>query len=369
MSSKSFRGVRGILEAPRPLELISSDFVGPKDWSGKVYYISCVIDHATRFMFCGVSTNNKARDAIATLRAFCAIFGVPQAVLHDNGAEYTSAEFQLYVTGNLRAKTIRTSPYYPQGNGINESSHQALNAMISSQVLCARSQCFIEVVRRVTSVYNATPHGRLGASPYYAMFGCEMMFSGWQRLASHPTQVDRLANNEETRIESLVRCRLREFETLQNATEDRVVKPGDWVRFKLGDYERNSHFGSAATTTTVKFQPRWSWPAKVLEVKKGQAKVQLLGSPTHSTRLIALKMLRVMPTEIPSSIAGLNIQNIRIEAARIPLERQVIPNVYDVPLEAVMKTVREQALQAKDTMVPCIPPNVARIMCVDVTGC
>ena len=269
MGNQFFRGVRGILEAPRPGELISIDFVGPKNWDKRSFHIACVVDHATRYMFNVVTTGCGAVEAMTALKHYVPIFGAPQAVLCDNGAAFIDKEFKQHVMAELRARYVNTSPYYPQGNGINESSHQALNGMIASMALNSSSVPFGDVVRTATMVYNATPHGRLGASPHFAMFGTEMVFPGWQKLTSYPTQETRLESASKVRIQGAVRARLREFESFGVAERRRTLKEGDWVRFKLGEYEKRSHFGSAATTETEKWQPRLSLPCKVESVKSG----------------------------------------------------------------------------------------------------
>jgi len=134
--------------------------------------------------------------------------------------------------------------------------------MMSSQAICAGSEPFPEVIRTATMCYNATPHPNLGASAYYAMFGSELMFPGWQKLSVHVTQKDKFHNLLGVRLEALVRTRVREIQCLKVPEEDNsgALKVGDWIWYKLGDYERNSHFGSASITDTCKLQPRWSWP-------------------------------------------------------------------------------------------------------------
>ncbi len=105
---------------------------------------------------------------------------------------------------------------------------------------------------------------------------------------------------------------------------------GDWIQFKLGDYESDSHFGSAKITTTKKFQPKWSIPAKVIEVRDLQLKVQLLGKPDEICRLIPISQVRRLPCEIPASLAQLHMKNIEIEMPRIPVDHRrkiVNPNI------------------------------------------
>ena len=350
MSNQLFRGVRGVLECPRPLELVSIDFVGPKSWNGKEWYVACMVDHATRYMFNVVSHTNKSKDAKRALIEWCGIFGAPQAILHDNGTEFTAEEFRNYVMCRLRVRFIRTSPYYPQANAINESSHQSLNNMMSSQAICARSEPFEEIVRVATTCYNATPHPSLGASPYYAMFGSEMMFPGWQKLSTHAAQIDKFRNLLGVRLQAVMRARVRELEKTQVPEEDNsgALKVGDWVWYKLGEYEKNSHFGSANITNTTKLQPRWSWPCKVLEIRNGkQLLVQSLGSPQDAPRLVPLTQARLIPTDIPKSLAALQLKNIQIEAPRIPPSHRKLDARGDVSMNDLMDVARKHRDKTK----------------------
>jgi len=69
---------------------------------------------------------------------------------------------------------------------------------------------FPEVVRVVTMCYNATPHQNLGASLYYATFGTDMLFPGWQKLVPHGPQRDRLASMLALRLQAVMRsCIIR----------------------------------------------------------------------------------------------------------------------------------------------------------------
>lgn len=170
--------VKGVLEKPSPHELVSVDFIGPKKWHGEEFHILCVVDHATRYMWGRTSRKANSEEAIAALEEYCDIFGSPMAVLHDRGTAFESREFEAVVTQKYRAYTVHSSPYYPQGNSINESSHQSINRSIAAQALCGKGMTFKEVVKTAVMAYNATPHGRLGASPHFAMFGVEMVLPG-----------------------------------------------------------------------------------------------------------------------------------------------------------------------------------------------
>lgn len=41
----------GWLSMSRPLELISMDTIGPRPWKDGKFYVYCIVDHCTRYMF------------------------------------------------------------------------------------------------------------------------------------------------------------------------------------------------------------------------------------------------------------------------------------------------------------------------------
>jgi hypothetical protein len=177
---------------------------------------------------------------------------------------------------------------------------------------------FKEAVQIATWAYNATPHGRLGASPHFAMFGVEMILPGWQRLTLPGGRESKMSSLMRVRLENAVRARLREFEEFRPRPRETSfdVKVNDWVRFKLSPTEAAQHAGSALVTTTEKLQPRWSLPAKVVSVRDKRVTVQLLGRPNEPQRDVPMTQIELMPTEIPESLAELHMSNITNESPR-----------------------------------------------------
>jgi transposase InsO family protein len=59
------------------------------------------------------------------------VFQAPTAVLTDRGSQFIAKEFRAFITEELAAILVYMSPYYPQGNAVNEASHKALDRVIS----------------------------------------------------------------------------------------------------------------------------------------------------------------------------------------------------------------------------------------------
>ena len=81
---------------------------------------------------------------------------------------------------------------------------------------------------------------------------------------------------------------------------------------------------------------------KVIEIRDKQLRVQLLGKPEENERLVSLKQVRVLPTEIPASLARLSIDNIRCEAARVPTKLREHKMYGSLTMEEVVRKAQGQ---------------------------
>eukprot|EP00923_Selenidium_pygospionis_P023948 GHVN01041652.1.p1 GENE.GHVN01041652.1~~GHVN01041652.1.p1 ORF type:complete len:227 (-),score=19.31 GHVN01041652.1:197-877(-) len=106
-----------VLTKPNPFELVSVDFVGPRSVWGQGWQYVVLIDHCSRFVVTKAVQSANGDSAIQALRELWSpVFGAPRAVLSDNGEAFQSKRFRDYVTGDLAAHLIYSSPYYPQAN-------------------------------------------------------------------------------------------------------------------------------------------------------------------------------------------------------------------------------------------------------------
>lgn len=127
------RTIRGALLRPRSFELISLDYVGPRTVGGVQFWYLVVIDHASRYVMTDVTVNMGQAHVQEVLETkWVTVFGAPMAVLTDRGREFCGAGVRRYVTQKLGAFHVFASPYYPQGNGLNESCHKALEHSVAA---------------------------------------------------------------------------------------------------------------------------------------------------------------------------------------------------------------------------------------------
>lgn len=293
-----------VLEKPSPFELISLDCVGPRSWWGVQKYYLSVIDHASRFVVTSASDSAITTAFVIEVlkEKWLASFCVPYAILTDRGSEFTSKEFRTFALKELGCALVNSSPYYPQGNAINEASHKAIDAVLKASHETFEDK-FEDVLRCATQIHNACPHSATGQTPFYLLFGMEPTLPGWQGL--QPQQKDaetRSLRVLENRGRALARQRLLADEQL--VVTKQHVKVGDWVVYLQGAPEVAEAYGS-----THKYAVPWSLPAKVLEVNDKVCRVE--DWHTRKVRQVPLTLVRKLQGEIPPSLRALNEANLQ----------------------------------------------------------
>lgn len=127
-----------------------------------------------------------APTGVAVLKAFSSkwvsYFGPPEVVLCDRGSEFANKEWREYVLKQLSATLVFSSPAYPQGNAINESSHRVLMHTISTRASVEPSVDIVDLVRDATMVFNAVPKVGDGALSFLCVNGARNAFAWFVSL-------------------------------------------------------------------------------------------------------------------------------------------------------------------------------------------
>ncbi|CAB4043809.1 uncharacterized protein K02A2.6-like, partial [Paramuricea clavata] len=95
-----------------PWQRIHLDFVGP--FLGRMFLI--IVDAHSKWPEVEMMPSTTSTQTIDRLQTIFARYGLPAQVVTDNGPQFTSAEFQLFLKTN-GIKHITTAPFHPATNG------------------------------------------------------------------------------------------------------------------------------------------------------------------------------------------------------------------------------------------------------------
>ena len=118
----------------QPFSDMAIDIVGPFPTArgGYRFMLTC-IDSASRWPEELPIRTTTSRVVITCLKSIFTRWGFPEKLTSDNGSQFISQTFKRW----LRDKGIahsRSTPYHPQGNGVVERLHRALNAVIAKTI-------------------------------------------------------------------------------------------------------------------------------------------------------------------------------------------------------------------------------------------
>jgi len=177
-SSKSFRsGPPPERSTPLPLpnlpwERLAIDIKGPMyDVPSCSRYAIVIIDLLSKWPEVFFVSSVDTESIIKALKTVFAREGLPSQILSDNGPQFTSQTFKLFVEEN-NITHVRSPLYCPQTNGVVER----FNRTLSEQVEIAKLQKLNikYYIQDFLQMYRATPHSTTACSPSLLLHGREM---------------------------------------------------------------------------------------------------------------------------------------------------------------------------------------------------
>jgi len=138
----------------RVFQRIHIDFAGP--FQGAMFLV--VVDAFSKWPEAYIMQNTTTERTIEVLRHVFSAYGLPEQVVSDNGSQFTSEDFAVFMRMN-GIKHTRSAPYHPSTNGLAErfvqSMKQALKTSQRSELsLSHRLHNFLMTYR--TSVHSTT---------------------------------------------------------------------------------------------------------------------------------------------------------------------------------------------------------------------
>lgn len=263
----------GHLDAPQALDIVSLDHVIIPFDGKENRKILVIIDHATRYLAAGYVPDMTALTTFETFaRLWMVPFGLPRVVLTDNGTAFHK-EFHTQVL-RLGCQHLYSSPYHPQGNGINEASHKGLKSVLAA-AWQEGTDNLGGSLNLAVHIHNTTPHVGLRTTPYEALFGRSPHLFGLQEFAIHSSEEERRVNLLARRREHFRKVLLRDRQLEANEPEE--ILPGDLVVARV---QLHGATGTCLDARDLKWlTPAWTLPMTVAEVGRTQVLVHPYGDP------------------------------------------------------------------------------------------
>ena len=104
--------------------------------------------------------STTSTSVITTLRTIFAQFGLPSVIVTDNGRNFTSAEFEVFLSSN-GIKHLLSSPYHPSSNGLAERAVQSFKQSMSK----LKDGSLLTKLSHVLFYSHITPNSTTGLSP------------------------------------------------------------------------------------------------------------------------------------------------------------------------------------------------------------
>lgn len=154
----------------KPWSRIHVDYAGPFDG----YHFLVIVDSHSKWPEIFMTDRTTSFNTIKLLRQLFSQFGMPEVIVSDNGAQFTSIDFADFCTRN-GISHIRSPPYHPQSNGQAErfvdTLKRALRKLKGEETTAEALQTFL-------LSYRTTPNSVLGnRSPAEVFLGRQLRTS------------------------------------------------------------------------------------------------------------------------------------------------------------------------------------------------
>ena len=275
--------------ATRPMEKLFIDFVGkfPRSRAGNTYALVCV-DAFTKFSWIFPVREASTATTTRALNSIFAVFGVPEVLVSDNAAQFTSREFRrmCFARG---IRHVTTTPYYPQPSHAERFNRNLRAALIAYHH--RDHSRWDENLSWLQFAFNSARHDSHKVSPYSLMFTFtpnSPLSNLWSLKDLLPDHCD--ANSIRERWDA-ARRNLRLAHEVVRTRYDSTRKP---VPFRTGDlvWLRNFPVSKAERKLSAKLSPRYRGPFRIAEFTTPVSVrlVDELGRPKARAHVSQLKL-------------------------------------------------------------------------------
>ena len=146
----------------KPWSRVHIDYAGPLE--GKMFLL--IIDSHSKWLEVHATSSSTAAEKIEMIRKSFASLGLPEVVVSDNVATFTSEEFALFLKQN-GIRHIRSPLYHPASNRMVER----VVLMFKDGLSRLKSGTLNTRLSRFLLWYRITPHSSTGTTPAELMWG------------------------------------------------------------------------------------------------------------------------------------------------------------------------------------------------------
>jgi transposase InsO family protein len=168
--------------ASAPFQQWGLDFIGeihPAS-SGQHRWILTATDYFTKWIEAIPTRNTSHKVIIGFLEDIIVRFDCPTRIVTDNTASFKDEPLiQFYE--QFRITLIHSTPYYPQGNGLVESSNKNLIKLIK-RLLEDNKKAWDSKLKFSMWADRVTTKRSLGISPFQLVYGTEVVFPSQMAL-------------------------------------------------------------------------------------------------------------------------------------------------------------------------------------------
>jgi len=286
------------------------DTMGPRE--GK--FVISMTDALTKWPEAVVVESKEAAEvAVALHREWICRYGAPRLLTSDRGSEFCNQ-----VLNELRAahaiKHMRTTPYHPQSNGIEERAHRTIKSLLRTIMAEQKVDEWVQALPEALRVLRATVHRSTGHSPARLVLGRELTM-GPKLFESDPivkaTAAGKLAMEPMPPVEVLDAETQRRADEMQRMHEDlwarltgkleagrqQTAAKDPYANFKVGTYVRFFR-GELAEINSAGNEDLWSEVHRVVDRVAGVSLVLCqAGDPLRSNTQSAMRCKIVALTD------------------------------------------------------------------------
>ncbi|KAK3014858.1 hypothetical protein RJ639_007959 [Escallonia herrerae] len=161
--------------SPIPFAVWGMDLLGPFPMaSGQRRFVIVAIDYFTKWTEAeSLATITSAKCEDFFWKNIICRFGVPRALVVDNGKQFDNSNFQTFCS-NLSIDLRFTSVAHPQSNGQTENMNRGILQGLKKKLNEAKG-AWVDELPKVLWAYRTTPHSVTGETPFSLCYGTEAM--------------------------------------------------------------------------------------------------------------------------------------------------------------------------------------------------